>query len=532
MQQFIEKYQEEILGTLSGFDRLVFRAAPRRLNTFKWDPIRKVMVGKGMEEYLWQNKIKFTDFGTHVKRVSDRIKNEFLKRFAALKLPIEYLRDAQVEKDQRARELAAKHGIQEGLICAFTAMEPCPTFEYAKSRIISRKRPCYVVYQYEKHPILGFMYARMQTWFPFQIQVGVNGREWLARQMDQEHLKYRQERNCFPYVEDFPRAQQLLEDQLKTDWAKLLASFGQQLNPFHEEIFARYPTENYWTCYQSEWATDVVFKRAEFLKRLMGIMVPQAMLSFSCADILRYFGRRVKTEVPERFNGQLESNLKHYREGRRVKFWMQGNSTKFYDKAYQAEGSVLRAGETTLNKVSVFQTYRPKEGGDPADLQWRKMRKGIADLHRRAEVSQKVNNRLMDALAGVDDSRRLEELIETIQKPTRWKQRRVRALQPFGEDRPLLEAINHGNWLIHGIRNRDLQGVVYAEPAATPQAQRRRSAAISRKLRLLRAHGIIHKVTGTHRYHVAAEARPMLLAILTSARTSLKQINALQEKAA
>jgi hypothetical protein len=73
---------------------------------------------------------------------------------------------------------------------------------------------------------------------------------------------------------------------------------------------------------------------------------------------------------------------------------------------------------------------------------------------------------------------------------------------------------------------------VYAEPAATPQAQRRRSAAISRKLRLLRAHGIIHKVTGTHRYHVAAEARPMLLAILTSARTSLKQINALQEKAA
>jgi hypothetical protein len=105
-----------------------------------------------------------------------------------------------------------------------------------------------------------------------------------------------------------------------------------------------------WTCYQSEWATDVVCKRAEFLKRLMGIMVPQAMLSFSCADILRYFGRRVKTEVPERFNGQLESNLKHYREGGRVKFWMQGNSTKFYDKAYQTEGSVLRAGETTLNK--------------------------------------------------------------------------------------------------------------------------------------------------------------------------------------
>jgi len=65
------------------------------------------------------------------------------------------------------------------------------------------------------------MYARMQTWFPFQMQVGMNGREWLAQQMDREHLEYRQEHNCFPFVEDFQRAQQLLEDQLKTDWAKI-----------------------------------------------------------------------------------------------------------------------------------------------------------------------------------------------------------------------------------------------------------------------------------------------------------------------
>jgi len=64
------------------------------------------------------------------------------------------------------------------------------------------------------------------------------------------------------------------------------------------------------------------------------------------------------------------------------------------------EGNVLRAAETTLNNVTVFRTYRPKKEEDPEDLQWRPMRKGIADLHRRAEVSQQVNNRLMDALAG------------------------------------------------------------------------------------------------------------------------------------
>ena len=73
-------------------------------------------------------------------------------------------------------------------------------------------------------------------------------------------------------------------------------------------------------------------------------------------------------------------------------------------------GSVLRGAETTLNTVKDFRVYRAKEGGPEDDLQWRTMRKGIADLHRRAQVSQKANDRLLNALANVDDSRSVEEL--------------------------------------------------------------------------------------------------------------------------
>jgi hypothetical protein len=534
MQQFIEKYREEILGTLAGFDRLVFRATPRRLNSVYRDESRKILVAKGMQEYLWQNKILFKDFGKHVQRISSRVKDEFLKPFQQQHLPVEYIRDPQVDKDARARELAAKHKIESGLICAFSTMEMCPTFEYAKSKIVYRKRPCNMLYAYQKHAELGFVYSRIQTWFPFQIQVGMNGREWLARQMDGGRLSYRQHQNCFTFIEDFPRAQQLMDEQLKTDWPALLDSFGRQLNPLHEEIFGQFPAPNYWTGYQVEWATDIVFRNPEFLKRLMGLLVSHAMGSFSCADILRYFGKRVTKsgEVPERFNGELKSNRKEYREGERVKFWLEGNSAKFYDKAYTEDGNVFRAGETTTQNVRVFRTYRPKEGGPADDLQWRDMRQGIADLHRRAEVSQQVNNRLINALASVDDSRRLAELIADVQQPTKWKQRRVRAIQPFGEDRTLLEAVNHGEFLINGLRNRDLQAILYPQPAESPKQQRRRSAALSRKIRMLRAHGIIHKIPRTHRYKVAPEARTMIVAILTSAQTSLKQINELKAKAA
>jgi hypothetical protein len=534
MQQFIEKYREEILGSLSGFDRLVFRAAPRRLQQSYWDVNRQIRVAQGMEEYLWQNHIHFKDYGAHVQQVSRRVKEQFLKPFEERKLPIVFLRDPSVDKDRMARELAAQNRIESGLVCALSVMEPSPTFEYIKSKIAVRVRPCHVFYQYQKHPQVGWMYARVQSWFPFNLQVGMNGREWLARQMDQHGLQYAQRDNCFAWIEDYGKAQELLEEQLETNWPELLSGFARQLNPLHEEIFQRFPTENYWTCYQCEWATDVVFRRAEFLKRLMRVLVPHGMLSFSSTDVLRYFGKRVTKagEIPERFNGELQTNLKQYREGERVKFRLQGNSAKFYDKAYTELGSVLRAAETTINNVAVFQSYRAKQGGPSDQLKWRPMRKGVADLHSRAEVSQRVNNRLMNAFASLDDSRRLEELMADLQQPTYWNKRRVRALRPFADDHPLLAVINRGDFLINGFRNRDLQALLYQEPTDSPTEKRRRSAAISRKLRMLRAHKIIHKKGSTRAYQVAPEARTILVAILTAARTSLHQINELQKAAA
>ena len=85
--------------------------------------------------------------------------------------------------------------------------------------------------------------------------------------------------------------------------------------------------------------------------------------------------------------------------------------------------------------------------------------------------------------------------------------------------------------MIHGFRNRDLQNLLYGAPADLPLERRRRSATISRKLRMLRAHGIIQKVPRTHRYQVIAAGRAILVAVLTTARTSVKQLNQLENAA-
>jgi hypothetical protein len=66
----------------------------------------------------------------------------------------------------------------------------------------------------------------METWFPFSIPICMNGREWLARQMDGAGMSYQRQDNCFPWVSDWKQAQCLMDTQLQTDWPPLLKSDG------------------------------------------------------------------------------------------------------------------------------------------------------------------------------------------------------------------------------------------------------------------------------------------------------------------
>ncbi len=100
----------------------------------------------------------------------------------------------------------------------------------------------------------------------------------------------------------------------------------------------------------------------------------------------------------------------------------------------------------------------------------------------------------------------------------------MRALRPFADDRALLEAVSRGEWAIHGFRNRDLQAIFFPRAAKSPEEARRRSAWVSRQLRLLRAHGIITKITGTHRYQMTAAGRKTITAILTALGSTIRQL--------
>jgi len=71
--------------------------------------------------------------------------------------------------------------------------------------------------------------------------------------------------------------------------------------------------------------------------------------------------------IPRRFSGKLQSDVKQRVEGVRVKHSLNGNSVKAYDKAFTVVGNMFRV-ETTLNQVEDLRVYRPKQGG--TDDEW------------------------------------------------------------------------------------------------------------------------------------------------------------------
>jgi hypothetical protein len=290
-------------------------------------------------------------------------------------------------------------------------------------------------------------------------------------------------------------------------------------------MFGNFPVSYYWTTYQSEWAIDVVFRQAAVLRRLYPRLVHYGMTTLGSTDVLRYLGRPVtlQGQVPKTFRGEVVSDLKWREEGVRIKHSVNGNSVKLYDKAFTAVGSVLRA-ETTIHRGGEFRVFRRKEGDARGKKSWRVLRGGVADLHRRAEISERAAERYLDALAGVDEQTTLEELIERLGQPRPWKGRRVRALRPLGEDRALLETIRRGEFTLNGFRNRDLQKTFFVAAAADLREARRRSAWVSRKLQLLRAHGLIRKVSGTYRYQLTETGQKAIAAILTALRSTIREL--------
>jgi hypothetical protein len=523
MNDFIRKFQHQLSATLSGFDRVVFRGK-------LWhDAV------SGMKGYLWAHHVGAKDFPSHVDAVSERVKQASVASFLASGRPVLYLNSGKENKQQIAIEIAARDGIREGPICALTAVELCTSYKIGRNQktqlpdLMVARRKCLFVYHYWIHPVFGFMSARLQTWFPFPLYLYMNGREWLARQMDQAGIRYRRHDNCFTWVEDPERAQALLDQQVRTNWVEAFDPIVHQVHPLlFSELCVNYPMKYFWVCQDSEWATDLVFRDPAALRRLMPRLLQLGVITLSSPDVLRFMGKKVTRNgnAAAGLKLPLSSDLKIRVNGARIKHRLGPNSVKLYDKAYDESGAVLRA-EVTISQAAYFQVYR-RTDKPHSEVAKRNMRQSIIDMPHRAVVSQQIVDRYYCELAAVDDTSTLEELTSAVGQRVIWNQKSVRGLRPFdADDHALLQAVHRGEFTITGVRNKDLQQLLYSMPPKHQAEQRRRSASVTRKLRILRAHGLISRRHKSHRYDVTAKGRLFLNAVLLARTLTVQQITAL-----
>jgi hypothetical protein len=517
MQTFIRRYADKVTGVLSGFDRLRLRG------TYRW--LANV---SGMRSYLWNVNVLLKDFKTHMQAMTRRLRDGMETVAAAAGLEIVYLTSPSQSKEQLAQDLAAERQVDSGLICVLSSVEPCWTYQIYRNRLTrqlelrSAFRKCLHFYQYLMHPTFGFLHVRLQSWFPFNMHICLNGREWLARQMDAEGLGYLRRDNAIVAVDDPSRAQALLDQQLRIDWPGELDALAAKANPAWPEMFAHSPVHYYWSADQTEWATDVLFRRPQDLATLYPGLLRHAITTFGCRDILRFLGQKVPTQggIHPLLKAELVSELSQRPEGIRIRHRRNKNSVKMYDK----QGSVLRV-ETTIHDARDLKVYRRKQGDPDGPKAWRRLRKGVADLQRRATLSQKANERYLDALEVAHSGARLREVLDSVSRPVRWKRQRVRGLRSLSvEDRTLLAAVGRAECLIAGLRNRDIRQALYGPDPADRRQARRRSAAVTRKLRMLRAHGILAKIPRARRYRLTPKGRQLIAAIAAAQDANIQTL--------
>ena len=285
-------------------------------------------------------------------------------------------------------------------------------------------------------------------------------------------------------------------------------------------MFAKRPLDYYWSAEETEWATDVMFKSPKALASVYPNLLRHGITTFGSSDVLRFLGQFPIVRSADR---EIISSIKKRPEGTRIKHTSGRNSIKMYDK----QQSVLRV-ETTINDARDLKVFRSKEGDPNGKKSWRTLRKGVADLHRRAEVSQKSNERYLEAMASVEHDQPLGATVQPICKPTEFKGRRVRALQPLNPDDSLLLAtVIRGEFALNGFRNRDLRPLLFDDVETPPAEAKRQASKITRLLRMLRGHGLIQKVPKTHRYILTATGRETITAIQTAKQTSTQKLSKL-----
>ena len=105
--------------------------------------------------------------------------------------------------------------------------------------------------------------------------------------------------------------------------------------------------------------------------------------------------------------------------------------------------------------------------------------------------------------------------------------RSYRGLRPIGrKDAEVFRVVLSGDFAIQGFRNKDLRERLGLGNPKDPVARHRASGRITRHLRLLRAHGLIRKISGTRYYRVTQKGHHAMTTALRLREIDIEKLAA------
>ena len=508
MCNILKQYDDKIKGTFSFFDRMIINGYLNPL----------------MNEYsrsgaLYQLGVLYKDYKSYFSEVTDSIKTCIENRAAELNRPIIYLPSAKTKKEDIAKNCLKDEESHDGLICVLKTLEACKTAKVygsdsGKLVVKTSNTKCLHYYLYYQDKEFGFMFVKIQTWFPFNIQVYINGRELMKSVFDKTGISYQCYDNSFTDISDIAKAQELAD---KFDSKKLsgqLDAFAKSINPFLDTVYQTFGQGYHWCVNQCEFATDVMFKERSFLEDIYPSLVGHAFYDLTCTDVFTFMGRKLSPQ----FQGEAVSDYKNRPVGCRVKFKLKSNSIKMYDKC-----SVLRI-ETTINNPREFKIKGIVHHRDGTETkQWKPMGKSISNLYRYAEIAKTCNKRFLDAMVDIVP---VKSTLDEISKICSGKKVNGKKVTGFNVWSPeivcIMETISDGRYLISGFRNKDIGKIIFPYISDSHKL----SSKVSRLLKKLRQHGLIKKVPKSRRYHVTSKGRRIMGALIELRRKEYPKLAA------
>ena len=498
----LKEFDNKINGVLQTFDRMIINGYILQLCNY-----RQFLY------YLIQNNVKLKDFNEFALAqtgiLCEHIENYIKENDTSL----QYLASGKLDKNEIARREFTKSPSKTGLISTFSVVEVCntmtvkPNRKLEKLEITSRPTKCKHYYFYYNDIEFGWMFLKIQTWFPYNVQIYINGREYLSKLFDKNDIKYERYDNSFSYIEDFEKAQQLADNILNKKLSDSFDGIVKKINNLLPNIEKIFNHSYYWCIDQCEFATDINFKKRDDLSIIYKPLVETAYFTFSSQDIYSFFGRSIN-HIHKFSKGEIVSDLRHRYQGYRIKFKLNNNQVKMYDK-----GNNLRI-EVTINNPRDFKILKSKMDEETGEIieppKWVPMGKSIANLYRYVEISKSIISRYINALPELSTDKLPLKTFTTISSRKEVDGRFYSAFNILSNDViNLFIALSDGAFLINGFNNKLLRQKIF-----TDSSSKRIINKTTRLIAKLRAHKIIKKVPKRNKYYLTTEGRKIINSIL------------------